>query len=101
MDFWYKMIRDILGDETIVGVCGNKQDLFAREQVKVEEGKKYAQERNIPFKSTSAKTPLSFNTFLEELVKNYIEKFGGEKNKDNKGKINLNGDKKTDKKKCC
>ena len=100
MDFWYKMIRDILGDETIVGVCGNKQDLFPREQVKEEEGKKYAQERNMPFKLTSAKNPLSFNKFLEELVKKYIEKFGGEKNKDNKGKINLNGDK-TDKRKCC
>ena len=101
LDFWYKMIRDILGDDIIVGVCGNKQDLFAREQVKEEEGRKYAEERNISFKLTSAKNPLSFNKFLDELVKQYTEKFGGEKNKDDKEKINLSGDKKNDKKKCC
>ena len=101
LDFWYKMIRDILGDDIIVGVCGNKQDLFAREQVKEEEGRKYAEERNISFKLTSAKNHLSFNKFLDELVKQYTEKFGGEKNKEDKEKINLSGDKKNDKKKCC
>ena len=101
LDFWYKMIRDILGDDIIVGVCGNKQDLFAREQVKEEEGRKYAEERNISFKLTSAKNPLNFNKFLDELVKQYTEKFGGEKNKEDKEKINLSGDKKNDKKKCC
>ncbi len=101
LDFWYKMIRDILGDDIIVGVCGNKQDLFAREQVKEETGRKYAEERNISFKLTSAKNPLSFNKFLDELVKQYTEKFGGEKKKENKEKINLSGDKKNDKKKCC
>ena len=101
LDFWYKMIRDILGDDTILGVCGNKQDLFTREQVKEETGRKYAEERNMPFKLTSAKNPLSFNKFLDELVGKYIEKFGGGKIKEDNGKINLNGDKKNDKKKCC
>ena len=101
MDYWYKMIRDILGDETIIGVCGNKQDLFAREQVKEEEGKKYAEERNLSFKLTSAKNPLTFNKFLDDLVRQYTEKFKGGNDKDNKGKINLNGDKNPDKKKCC
>ena len=101
LDFWHKMVHDILGDEMVVGVCGNKQDLFTREQVKEETGKKYAEEKNIPFKLTSAKNPLSFNKFLDELVSIYIEKFGGGKIKENKGKINLTGDKKNDKKKCC
>ena len=103
LEFWYKMIHDILGDEPILGICGNKQDLFTKEQVKEEEGKKYAGDKNIPFKLTSAKNPLTFNKFLEELVKMYIEKNGGIV-KDNKGndKINLNGDSKKDgKKKCC
>ena len=101
MDYWYKMIRDILGVETIIGVCGNKQDLFAREQVKEEEGKKYAEERNLSFKLTSAKNPLTFNKFLDDLVRQYTEKFKGGNDKDNKGKINSNGDKNPDKKKCC
>ena len=101
LDFWHKMIRDILGDDPILGICGNKQDLFAREQVKEEVAKKYAEEKNIPFKLTSAKNPLSFNKFLEELVGKYVEKNGGGKVVQEKGKINLTGDKKTEKKKCC
>ena len=101
LDFWHKMIRDILGDDPILGICGNKQDLFAREQVKEEVAKKYAEEKNIPFKLTSAKNPLSFNKFLEELVGKYVEKNGGGTVVQEKGKINLTGDKKTEKKKCC
>ena len=101
LNFWYKMIHDILGDDVVLGICGNKQDLFVKEQVKEEEGKRYAADKNIPFKLTSAKNPLSFNKFLEELVKLYIEKTGGVKDSKGSGKINLNNSKKGDKKKCC
>ena len=77
LDYWYKIIHDILGDEPVVGICGNKQDLISQEQVKEEDAKKYAEEKNIPFKLTSAKNPFSFNKFLEEMVKKYVEKSGG------------------------
>ena len=76
LDYWYKIIHDILGDEPIIGVCGNKNDLISKEQVKEEVAKKYAQEKNIGFKLTSAKNPLTFNKFLEDLVKKYVEKYG-------------------------
>ena len=72
LNYWYKIIHDILGDEPVVGICGNKQDLVIREQVKEEVAKKYAEEKNLPFKLTSAKNPLSFNKFLEEMVKKYV-----------------------------
>ena len=101
LNFWYKMVHDILGDEPVIGVCGNKQDLFVKEQVKEEVGKKYAADKNIPFKLTSAKNPLTFNKFLNELVIKYIEKTGGISNNGGKDKINLNDNKKRDKKKCC
>ena len=102
LDYWYKIIHDILGDEPVIGICGNKQDLITKEQVKEEVAKKYAEEKNLPFRLTSAKNPLSFNNFLEELVKKYVEKNGGGKDiKQNKGKININKDKKKDEKKCC
>ena len=103
LDYWYKIIHDILGDEPVIGVCGNKNDLITKEQVKEEEAKKYAEEKNIAFKLTSAKNPLSFNKFLEDLVKKYVEKNGGGKvvHEESGGKINLNGDKKSEKKKCC
>ena len=104
LDYWYKIIHDILGDETIIGVCGNKQDLIMKEKVKEEDAKKYAENKGLPFRLTSAKNPLSFNKFLEELVKKYLEKCGvnvGNDNKKTKG-INLHGGgKNPEKKKCC
>ena len=92
LNFWLKMIQDILGDEPVLGICGNKSDLFVKEQVKEEEVKKYSQEKNIPFKLTSAKNPLSFNKFLEDLVKQYLEKRGVE-TVGTKDKIDLNSKK--------
>ena len=101
LNFWLKMIQDILGDEPILGICGNKSDLFVQEQVKEEEVKKYSEEKNIPFKLTSAKNPISFNKFLEDLVQKYLDKRGvvGVGTKD---KIDLNNKKRNnDKKKFC
>ena len=104
LDYWYKIIHDILGDEPVVGICGNKQDLISQEQVKEEDAKKYAEEKNLPFKLTSAKNPFSFNKFLEEMVKKYVEKSGGKVGNDNKqggGKININDKNQKEKKKFC
>ena len=92
LNFWLKMIQDILGDEPVLGICGNKSDLFVKEQVKESEVKKYSEEKNIPFKLTSAKNPLSFNKFLEDLVKQYLEKRGVE-TVGTKDKIDLNNKK--------
>ena len=101
LNFWLKMIQDILGDEPILGICGNKSDLFVKEQVKEEEIKKYSEEKNIPFKLTSAKNPMSFNKFLEDLVQKYLEK-RGVVGVGTKEKIDLNNKKRTnDKKKFC
>jgi len=104
LNYWYKIIHDILGDEPVVGICGNKQDLITREQVKEEVAKKYAEEKNLPFKLTSAKNPLSFNKFLEEMVKKYVEKNEGVKDNKHKKKgekVKINNNKNTKKKKCC
>ena len=104
LDYWYKIIHDILGDEPVVGICGNKQDLISQEQVKEEDAKKYAEEKNLPFKLTSAKNPFSFNKFLEEMVKKYVEKSGGKVGNDTKqggGKINISDKNHKEKKKCC
>ena len=77
LDFWFKTIHDVLGDEPILGIVGNKKDLIMKEQVNEEKAEKYADDKNVPLKLTTAKNPLSFNTFLEDLLKKYIEKKGG------------------------
>ena len=48
-----------------------------KEQVNEEKAQKYADDKNVPLKLTTAKNPVGFNTFLEDLLKKYIEKNGG------------------------
>ena len=101
LDFWYKVILDILDDEPILGICGNKSDLIMKEEVPEEMIKKYSMEKNIPYKLTSAKDPLTFNKFLEDLIIKYIEKNKGNFRKKKDEKMKLKKDTKTGKKKCC
>ena len=77
LEYWYKTIKDVLGDSAVLGIAGNKNDLFTQEQVSEEEAEKYANSKDIPLKLTSAKSPLTFNLFLEELLKKYVIKCGG------------------------
>ena len=77
LDFWFKTIHDVLGDEPVLGIVGNKKDLIMKEQVNEEKAQKYAEDKNVPFKLTTAKNSMGFITFLEDLLKKYIEKTGG------------------------
>ena len=101
LNFWFESTKEVINDDTVIGVVGNKCDLFLREAVKEEEGKQLAESHGYEFALTSAKSPLAFCTFLEKLVKLYIEKrelFGNnEKNTSQK----LREDEHGKKKKCC
>ena len=77
LEYWITTIKDILKDEAVLGIAGNKQDLFKNEKVKEETAKKYAQEKNIIFELTSSKNRKTFEKLLEDLLKQYIEKNGG------------------------
>ena len=77
LNTWYKEIKESLGEEIIKGVVGNKQDLFMKEEVKEEQGEKYAESINAKFRLTSAKADAEgFINFLELLLKEYINKNG-------------------------
>ncbi len=77
LNFWMNAIEEILGVDAILGIAANKQDLYDKEQVKEEEIEKFANEKNIPYRYTSAKNPKLFTSFLEDLLKKYIEKCDG------------------------
>ena len=85
LNFWMNTIEEILGVDAILGIAANKQDLYDKEQVKEEEIKKFSDEKNIPYKYTTAKNPSLFITFLEDLLQKYIEKSDG-KAEGNSGK---------------
>ena len=102
LNFWFKTIKDVLGDSPVLGIAGNKHDLFMKEKVSEEKAEKFAEEKGVPFKLTSAKNPLSFNSFLEDLLKKYIVKCGGKVEGSEGQKLEDGKQKSSEKgKKCC
>ena len=75
-DFWVDYVDKILGKDIIIGVVGNKMDLFEKLEVDKKEGKKYANDIGAFFAETSAKDdPEGFINFLNQLVNEYISHF--------------------------
>ena len=87
LDYWKSLCNEILINP-VIGIVGNKKDLFLREEVEKEKAQKYAEENNALFKLTSAKNePSSFIIFLEDLLMKYIKKTGKALRNDNIKKI--------------
>ena len=75
LDFWVNSAKELLGEDSIYGLAGNKIDLFENEKVKKEEGEKYAQKIGALFQQTSAKEdPEGFKNFVNQLLKEYFLK---------------------------
>jgi len=75
LQFWKKIIDEVLGPTPVFGVVGNKSDLYLNEKVKEEEGEEYAKKIGAKFSITSAKTnPEGFSTFIENILDDYLEK---------------------------
>ena len=86
LSFWLAQVKESLGNQIILGVLGNKKDLFAKEEVSEEEAMKYAQSIGARWALTSAKTDReSFLTFIEDLIKDYSKLMNdGDKTEDKK-----------------
>ena len=68
---WLKDLTNINLNEVIIAIVANKNDLNAKREVTLEEGKKYANENNFIFQEVSAKTGFGFS---ELFYKNIFEK---------------------------
>jgi len=72
--YWVSLGKEILGDEAIYGLVGNKSDLYKQEQVPDIDASNYAEEIGAKFALTSAKkNKEGFSNYLEELLDDYIE----------------------------
>ena len=102
LKFWHEQVKETLGDDIILGVLGNKLDLYLKEEVKEEEGNEYAKSIGAKFALVSAKTQrVKFMEFLEDLIKIYIKEAidkNGRKKVDKSLKLEKEKNKK---KKCC
>ena len=66
---WIKIAKDIIDNEYISAIVGNKSDLFLNEQINEEEARKFAEQNGMLFQLASAKeTPKEFSLFLEDLI---------------------------------
>ena len=77
LNYWINEIKQALGNEPILGIIGNKNDLNDMKEVDEETAKQFAQEKGIDLKLLSTKNdPKSFKKFLRKLVKDYLKKIG-------------------------
>ena len=85
---FYKQVCDINGkDKIIIGVVGNKSDLYEERTVEEEDGQKYATDIGASFFETSAKD----HDTIENLFEGICEKLNNKDNKNNNdGKDNSN-----------
>ena len=98
----------------IIGVAGNKCDLYENEAVSEKEGQNYSDSINAYFKLVSAKNNISIDEFFNSMVEKFVEsdfmddllpKYVNDKNIVKKiQKMKLEKNKKSNenkKKKCC
>ena len=101
LPFWKGLADDILSESPILGIVGNKMDLYYNEQVKENELEEYANKIGAKFLLTSAKNdPDSIGKFIGDLLDDYLSKDKGNRIQSfvlNKEQIK----KEKKKKKCC
>ena len=101
LPFWKGLVDDILSESPILGIVGNKMDLYYNEQVKENELEEYANKIGAKFLLTSAKNdPDSIGIFIGDLLDDYLSKDKGDRIQSfvlNKEQIK----KEKKKKKCC
>ena len=100
LEYWYNQVVNELGKEGYyLAIVGNKNDLYNQEKINKDQGKKFAESKNGKFKLTSAKDdPLSFNSLLEQMFKEFIDNNKDYLNNIKKTAITNKGKKKG---KCC
>ena len=106
LEFWTKEIEENIKNDHVIGIIGNKIDLFEKEEVDEFQAREYTKNKNGNFKLVSAKeNPKAFISFLSDMLYHYVKiKENKKKQKNNLGKtqkVNLNKKKAKNKGGCC
>ena len=72
-NYWYKQLLDCAPSDIVVGLAGNKADLFDREQVSEEEAKEFAKEIKAIFRLTSAMTASGIDELFSAVGKKILD----------------------------
>ena len=81
LDYWYNLYKETIGNEVILGIIGNKSDLYLEQEVEESQGEEYAKNHGGIFQLVSAKNNrVGIDEFIKKLVNEYLKKFGIIKN---------------------
>ena len=100
IDHWINTVNEVLEEKPVIGLAGNKKDLYLKEEVNNEEGNEKAKEIGAIFRLTSAKEGFGISDLFEELMFLYIKKVESGEIKPHKS-YNLEKGNTNKKKKCC
>ena len=112
-NYWYNTVIENGMKGVIIGIAGNKCDLYENEAVSEKEGQNYSDSINAYFKLVSAKNNISIDEFFNSMVEKFVEsnfmddllpKYVNDKNivkKIQKMKLEKNKKSKDNKKKKC
>ena len=100
IDHWINTVNEVLEEKPVIGLAGNKKDLYLKEEVNNEEGNEKAKEIGAIFRLTSAKEGFGITDLFEELMYLYIKKVESGEIKPHKS-YNLEKGNTNKKKKCC
>ena len=84
-EYWYEQLKESGEENIIIGIAGNKCDLFQEEQVTEDEGKQFAKSIGAVFRLTSCKENIGIDELFEECGEKYLEVNNLISNSDKKG----------------
>jgi len=83
-NFWYSQLKENSGSNVVLGVAGNKCDLYESEEVKESEARQFAEEIGAIFELTSAQNNTGINELFFEVGNKYLDpNFKPSKDEDN------------------
>ena len=75
LDYWYNLCRESLDNTTILGIAGNKEDLYLLQQVKDNEAEEYAKKCGAMYTKLSCKENKNLlDEFINSLVEEYLKR---------------------------
>ena len=86
LNYWFESTKEIINEKIVMGIVGNKSDLFLKEEVKESDARALAKQKGFDFALTSAKNSTMFCEFLEKLLKKYLGQEDEDNEDDNKKK---------------
>jgi len=100
-NYWYEQIKNLSMESIVIGIAGNKSDLYGEEKVLEEDARNYAKKIDASFRLTSALNNNGVEELFKELIEKYIEKFGIESLINKDINIKLTNDKNKNKRRKC